>query len=97
MSLPTVEILGIPFVNTTQAGFVQQLDEHLANEEKVFTVTANPEIAMKAIEDAQFKTAIDKARISLPMALVSSRRRRYLASHCQSGLLVMTRWSRCLN
>jgi N-acetylglucosaminyldiphosphoundecaprenol N-acetyl-beta-D-mannosaminyltransferase len=61
MSLKTVKILGIPFVNTTRTEFVQTLDEHLIKQEKVFAVTANPEIVMKAIEDRAFKQAIDKA------------------------------------
>lgn len=61
MNLEKVDILGIPFVNTTKAQFVQKLDEHLANQEKAFVVTANPEIVMKAREDEQYKKVIDQA------------------------------------
>lgn len=61
MNLEKVDILGIPFVNTTKSQFVEKLDEHLANEEKAFVVTANPEIVMKAREDEQYKKVIDQA------------------------------------
>ena len=61
MSLNKIEILGVPFVHTTQRQFVEQLDKHLENQEKVFVVTANPEIVMKAVEEEEFKTVIDKA------------------------------------
>ena len=61
MSLNKIEILGVPFVNTTQRQFVEQLDKHLENQEKVFVVTANPEIVMKAVEEEEYKTVIDKA------------------------------------
>lgn len=61
MNMEKVDILGIPFVNTTQSQFVQKLDEHLANQDKVFVVTANPEIVMMANENQQYKTIIDQA------------------------------------
>lgn len=61
MNLEKVDILGIPFVNTTKAKFVQKLDEHLAKQQKAFVVTANPEIVMKAKEDEQYKNVIDQA------------------------------------
>lgn len=61
MNLEKVDILGIPFVNTTKAQFVQKLDEHLVNQEKAFVVTANPEIVMKAREEEQYKKVINQA------------------------------------
>lgn len=61
MSLMKVEILGVPFVNTTKSQFVQQLDEHIEKQEKVFVVTANPEIVMKAVEDKEYKSVMEKA------------------------------------
>lgn len=61
MKLEKVDILGIPFVSTTSKQFVEKLDEHLANREKAFVVTANPEIVMKAKEDEQYKKVIDQA------------------------------------
>lgn len=61
MNLEKVDILGIPFVNTTKPQFVQQLDNHLSKQEKIFVVTANPEIVMKAKEEVQYKSVIDKA------------------------------------
>ena len=61
MSLNKIDILGIPFVQTTQKEFVEELDKHMEREEKVFVVTANPEIAMKAIEDKEYRAVIDQA------------------------------------
>lgn len=61
MNLEKIDILGIPFVNTTKSQFVQKLDEHLSNQEKAFVVTANPEIVMKAKEDEQYKKVMDQA------------------------------------
>ena len=61
MSLNKIDILGIPFVQTTQKEFVDELDKHMEREEKVFVVTANPEIAMKAIEDEEYRAVIDQA------------------------------------
>lgn len=61
MNLEKVDILGIPFVNTTKAQFVKKLDEHLANQEKAFVVTANPEIVMKVREEEQYKKVINQA------------------------------------
>lgn len=61
MELEKVDILGIPFVNTTKTGFVEKLDNHLTRQDKVFVVTANPEIVMKAIEEDSYKKVIDQA------------------------------------
>jgi N-acetylglucosaminyldiphosphoundecaprenol N-acetyl-beta-D-mannosaminyltransferase len=61
MDLQRVNILGVPFVNTTKAQFVEQLDQHMQRQEKAFVVTANPEIVMKTIEDEQYRNVIEKA------------------------------------
>lgn len=61
MNLEKIDILGIPFVNTTKTKFVEKLDEHLTHQEKAFVVTANPEIVMKAREDEQYKKVINQA------------------------------------
>ena len=61
MSLNKIDILGIPFVQATQKQFVEKLDEHLSKQEKIFVVTANPEIVMKAKEDHEYQSVIEKA------------------------------------
>ena len=50
MTLKFVDILGVPFINTTRTEFVQLLATRIQNREKTFVVTANPEIVMKAVE-----------------------------------------------
>lgn len=61
-----VTILGIPFINVTQEEFVDKLDEHLQNEDKVFVVTANPEIVMKANEEEEYRNIIQQATYITP-------------------------------
>jgi N-acetylglucosaminyldiphosphoundecaprenol N-acetyl-beta-D-mannosaminyltransferase len=61
MSFERVDILGVSFINATQAGFVQKLVQDIEKNEKAFVVTANPEIVMKAVEEPEYKTLIDKA------------------------------------
>ena len=52
MSVPfdTVNILNVPFIKTTNAGFVQQLQTDILAHRNRFVVTANPEILMYARE-----------------------------------------------
>lgn len=57
----TVTIMNIPFIHIDQDGFVKLLAKQIANQEKTFVVTANPEIVMKANEDADFMTLVQKA------------------------------------
>lgn len=61
MTLKYVDILGVPFINTTRAQFVELLHYHIRNAEKTFVVTANPEIVMKAVEEKEYKELINKA------------------------------------
>lgn len=61
MTLKFVDILGVPFINTTRSQFVEQLHEHIKKNEKTFVVTANPEIVMKAVEEPDYKGLISKA------------------------------------
>lgn len=46
MQFPTVSVLNIPFINTTNQAFIAQLSKDLAANENRFIVTANPEIAL---------------------------------------------------
>ena len=61
MSDQYVDILGVPFYRTSGFQFVQQLDKHIMNKDKVFVVTANPETVMQAKEDLEYMTMIQKA------------------------------------
>lgn len=57
-----VLIMDIPFFNTTKKDFLQNhLFPRLANEEKNFVVTANPEIVMQARENITYKKAVQSA------------------------------------
>ncbi len=56
-----VNILGIPFIHITLQGMVAKLSSHLANKEKAFVVTANPEIALAAHKDKNQKALLAKA------------------------------------
>ncbi len=61
MTLKFVDILGVPFINTTRAEFVQLLATRIQSREKTFVVTANPEIVMKAVEEDGYRKLIDQA------------------------------------
>jgi N-acetylglucosaminyldiphosphoundecaprenol N-acetyl-beta-D-mannosaminyltransferase len=56
-----VNILGIPFINTDQQSFVNTLTNHVESKDKVFVITANPEIVMKAQEDSSFMALTQEA------------------------------------
>lgn len=57
----TINILGIPFFNTTMDGFIKTIEIRMQKQEKTFIVTANPEIVMRANEDAKFKEILQRA------------------------------------
>lgn len=56
-----VTIMGVPFLHTDQQQFVSLLVDRIEKKEKTFVITANPEIVMKANEDAEFMSYIQKA------------------------------------
>ncbi|MCU9613207.1 WecB/TagA/CpsF family glycosyltransferase [Caldibacillus lycopersici] len=56
-----VTIMGVPFLHTDQASFVNLLVDRIDQQEKTYVVTANPEIVMKANEDAAFMQDILQA------------------------------------
>ncbi|QPC47530.1 WecB/TagA/CpsF family glycosyltransferase [Mangrovibacillus cuniculi] len=62
----TVDVLGIPFIYTTQKDFVDLLVERAERQEKTFVVTANPEVVMKAKEDQEFNGYLQKATYITP-------------------------------
>ena len=56
-----VDILGVPFLHTTQKEFVETLHQRVVTNQKTFVVTANPEIVMKANEDATYMEYVQQA------------------------------------
>ena len=61
MANKKVTVLGIDFIDTTMEAMIERLKGHLEKEEKVFVVTANPEIALYARKDPTYQSYIDKA------------------------------------
>ncbi|HEM0613860.1 TPA: WecB/TagA/CpsF family glycosyltransferase [Listeria monocytogenes] len=66
MKKQEISILNIPFYNTTQAGFVEELYMAAKNEERRFVVTANPEIVMHARTDKEFEAILGQADYIVP-------------------------------
>ena len=68
MSVPfdTVNILNVPFIKTTNAGFVQQLQTDILAHHNRFVVTANPEILMYAREHPDYQQVLTQADYITP-------------------------------
>lgn len=68
MSIPfdTVNILNVPFIKTTNAGFVQQLQTDILAHRNRFVVTANPEILMYAREHPDYQQVLTQADYITP-------------------------------
>src|SRR5690625_3261265 len=63
----TVSIMDIDFLNKTKGDFLEEcLYPRLQQGKKCFVVTANPEIVMKAREDAGYKEIIQTADYIVP-------------------------------
>ena len=56
-----INIMKVPFIHINQRDFVSLLDERITQHEKTFVITANPEIVMKANEEADFMNYIQQA------------------------------------
>lgn len=61
VSLKKVSILGVEFINITLNEMVRKLLVHTAKREKAFVVTANPEIALYAYENEEYRELLRKA------------------------------------
>ncbi|VDG18071.1 WecB/TagA/CpsF family glycosyltransferase [Lactiplantibacillus mudanjiangensis] len=68
MSAPfkTVSILDVPFINTTNAAFVTQLQTDILAHQNRFVVTANPEILMYAREHPDYQQVLTQADYITP-------------------------------
>ncbi|MGP4078965.1 WecB/TagA/CpsF family glycosyltransferase [Pseudalkalibacillus sp. R45] len=61
-----VEILEVPFINTTRDQFLDIITTHIERKEKKFIITANPEIVMQTFKDSYFKRIIQEASYVTP-------------------------------
>ncbi|EGY1138851.1 WecB/TagA/CpsF family glycosyltransferase [Listeria monocytogenes] len=66
MNKQEISILNIPFYNTTQAGFVEELYTVAKDGGRRFVVTANPEIVMHARMDKEFEAILRQADYIVP-------------------------------
>ncbi len=56
-----VNILGVNFYNTTLKDLIHELTSKLVNKEKLFLITANPEIVMYALKDQSYMEVVQQA------------------------------------
>lgn len=56
-----VKIMNIPFLHINQLDFISLLDRHIEQQDKIFVVTANPEVVMKANDDHEFMNYLHQA------------------------------------
>ncbi|MEK4968356.1 WecB/TagA/CpsF family glycosyltransferase [Cytobacillus sp. FSL R7-0696] len=66
MSHDYVNILGVPFINTSFTEMESILTNHIDKQEKTFVVTANPEIVMYAKEHKDYQEIIQSAHYVVP-------------------------------
>ncbi|EAF8203490.1 WecB/TagA/CpsF family glycosyltransferase [Listeria monocytogenes] len=66
MNKQEISILNIPFYNTTQAGFVEELYTVAKDGGRRFVVTANPETVMHARTDKEFEAILRQADYIVP-------------------------------
>jgi len=68
MSVPftTVTILDVPFIKTTNAAFLQQLEADIIAHRNRFVITANPEILMYAREHSDYQRILKQADYITP-------------------------------
>lgn len=62
----TVDILGIPFFNTTETDFQEILHNKINDHTNTFVVTANPEIVMYAKANPRYAELIQSADYIIP-------------------------------
>ncbi|ANZ63086.1 acetylglucosaminyldiphospho-UDP acetyl-beta-D-mannosaminyltransferase [Secundilactobacillus paracollinoides] len=62
----TIEILQVPFINTTQRHFLKAVETRVSQRENIFVVTANPEIVMYAQTDCHYLSLLQNADYVTP-------------------------------
>lgn len=65
-SFPTVTVLEIPFIKTTAAALLTDLQNRIDRHENTFVVTANPEIVMYAHDHPAYKKIVQSADYVTP-------------------------------
>ncbi len=61
-----VDILGVPFVNVSPKGAVDEICTCLDNQGKYMVFTPNPEMVMLAQKDNEFKEILNKSHMNIP-------------------------------
>ncbi|HET7615747.1 MAG TPA: WecB/TagA/CpsF family glycosyltransferase, partial [Bacillales bacterium] len=64
--LKTVNLMGMPFVDSKMDELVDELDGRLARSENTFLVTANTEIVMYARKNRNYLSMLAKADVVIP-------------------------------
>lgn len=62
----TIDILKVPFINTTQEAFLSAVEDRVTTRKNTFVVTANPEIVMYAQDDAHYMSLLQNADYVTP-------------------------------
>ncbi|NLR10668.1 MULTISPECIES: WecB/TagA/CpsF family glycosyltransferase [Lactobacillaceae] len=65
-SFPTVTVLGVPFIKTSTAQFLQTLQHRIITHQNTFVVTANPEIVMYAHHNPDYHQLLQSADFITP-------------------------------
>ncbi|MCH5462266.1 WecB/TagA/CpsF family glycosyltransferase [Lactobacillus sp. LC28-10] len=63
---PLVNVLNVPFINTTQAAFLTTVESRINARLNTFIVTANPEIVMYARENPDYQRILSNADYITP-------------------------------
>jgi len=66
MTQRIVDVLSIPFINTTKEQLVKDMNQRISRNEKTFVVTANPEIVEYANAHPEYKSIIMNADYIVP-------------------------------
>ncbi len=56
-----INVLNVPFINTTQAAFLTAVESRINHRQNTFIVTANPEIVMYARDDPSYQRILKNA------------------------------------
>jgi len=61
-----INVLNVPFINTTQAAFLTAVESRINHRQNTFIVTANPEIVMYARDDPSYQRILKNADYITP-------------------------------
>ncbi|GAX06507.1 WecB/TagA/CpsF family glycosyl transferase [Secundilactobacillus pentosiphilus] len=63
---PLINVLNVPFINTTQADFLTAIEDRINQRQNTFIVTANPEIVMYARNHPDYQRILETADYITP-------------------------------